>query len=65
MLCNSTRLVVKKLMNNLIDATILFGPHKGEVVLLSCTPLILTDIAFEYRRFQFPMLHDYHGYDYQ
>ena len=33
-LCNGTRLVVKKLTNNLIEATILIGPHKDEDVLL-------------------------------
>ena len=54
-LCNGTRLVVKKLMNNLIEATILIGPHKGEDVLLPRIPLIPTDMAFEFKRLQFPI----------
>ena len=29
-LCNCTRLAVKKLMNNVVEATILTGPFKGE-----------------------------------
>jgi len=33
-LCNGRRLTVKKLMNNLIEATILIGSHKGEDVLI-------------------------------
>jgi len=41
-LCNDTRLVVKKLMNNLIEATILIGVHKGEDVLLPQIKLIPT-----------------------
>lgn len=54
-LCNGTRLVVKKLMNNLIEATILIGPHKGEDVLLPRIPLIPTDMPFEFKRLQFPI----------
>jgi len=54
-LCNGTRLVVKKLMNNLIEATILIGPHKGEDVLLPLILLIPTDMAFEFKRLQFPI----------
>ena len=33
MLCNGTRLSVKKLMTNIIEAKILTGPFKGEDVL--------------------------------
>lgn len=33
-LCNGTRLAVKKLMNNVIEATILKGKYKGEDVLI-------------------------------
>ena len=31
-LCNGTRLVVKKLLNNVIEATILKGKYKGKIV---------------------------------
>lgn len=54
-LCNGTRLVVKKLMNNLIEATILIESHKGEDVLLPRLPLIPTDMAFQFKRLQFPI----------
>lgn len=43
-LCNGTRLTVKKLMNNVIEATILNGKFKGEDVLLPRIPMIPTDI---------------------
>lgn len=42
-------------MNNLIDKTILIGPHKGEDKLLIRIPLISTDITFEFKRLQFPI----------
>ena len=51
-LCNGTRLAVKKLMNNVIEATILNGKFKGEHVLL---PRIPTDTPFEFKRLQFPI----------
>ncbi|KAI8117900.1 hypothetical protein CVS40_10371 [Lucilia cuprina] len=38
-LCNGTRLTVKKLMNNLIEATIVTGPYKGTNVLLPRIPI--------------------------
>lgn len=40
-LCNGTRLCVKKLMPNLIEATILSGNFKGENVLIPRIPMIL------------------------
>ena len=39
-LCNGTRLAVKRLMPNLIEATILTGKAKGEFVLIPRIPLI-------------------------
>ena len=54
-LCNGTRLSVKKLMNNVIEATILTGKYKGEDVLLPRIPMIPTDMAFEFKRLQFPV----------
>lgn len=54
-LCNGTRLAVKKLMNNLIEATIITGKYKGENVLLPRIPLIPTDMPFEFKRLQFPI----------
>lgn len=54
-LCNGTRLTVKKLMNNVIEATILNGKFKGEDVLLPRIPMIPTDMPFEFKRLQFPI----------
>ncbi|XP_055904221.1 uncharacterized protein LOC129940020 [Eupeodes corollae] len=42
-LCNGTRLAEKKLMNNVIEATIIKGKYKGE------------DLPFEFKRLQFPV----------
>ncbi|UYV61805.1 hypothetical protein LAZ67_1006674, partial [Cordylochernes scorpioides] len=54
-LCNGTRLSVKKLMNNIIEATILNGKYQGEHVLLPRIPMIPTDTPFEFKRLQFPV----------
>uniref|UniRef100_A0A8D8T3L0 ATP-dependent DNA helicase n=1 Tax=Cacopsylla melanoneura TaxID=428564 RepID=A0A8D8T3L0_9HEMI len=54
-LCNGTRLAVKRLTTNVIEATILKGKYKGEDVLIPRIPLIPTDLAFEFKRLQFPV----------
>lgn len=54
-LCNGTRLTVKKLMNNVIQATIIKGKFKGEEVLIPRIPMIPTDLPFEFKRIQFPV----------
>ncbi|GFV94463.1 uncharacterized protein TNCV_3353001 [Trichonephila clavipes] len=54
-LCNGTRLAVKKLMSNLIEATILTRPFNGEDVLIPCIPMIPTDMPFQFKRLQFPI----------
>jgi hypothetical protein len=54
-LCNGTRLAVKKLMSNVIEATILTGPFKGEDVLIPRIPMIPSDMPFKFRRLQFPI----------
>lgn len=54
-LCNGTRLCVKKLMPNLIEATILSGNFKDENVLIPRIPMIPTDMPFEFKRLQFPV----------
>ncbi|XP_049301813.1 uncharacterized protein LOC125775357 isoform X1 [Bactrocera dorsalis] len=54
-LCNGTRLIVTKLMDNLIVASILKGPFKGEECLLPRIPLTSTDLPFQFRRLQFPV----------
>jgi len=52
---NGTRLSVKKMMNNVIEATILTGKFKGEDVLLPRIPMIPTDMPFKFKRLQFPV----------
>lgn len=54
-LCNGTRLAVKKLMANVIEATILTGKFKGEEVFIPRIPMIPTDMPFEFKRLQFPI----------
>ena len=53
--CNGIRFSVKKLMTNIIEATILIGPFKGENVLKSRIPMIPTDMSFQFKRLQFPI----------
>lgn len=55
-LCNGTRLAMKRMMNNVIEATILNVKFKGEDVLLPHIPIIPTDTSFEFKRLQFPIL---------
>ncbi|XP_022182202.1 uncharacterized protein LOC111042018 [Myzus persicae] len=54
-LCNGTRLKVKALHRNIVEATILTGCAKGETVFVLRTPLILNDLPFEFKRLQFPL----------
>jgi ATP-dependent DNA helicase PIF1 len=53
-LCNGTRLCVKKLLSNVIEATILTGSAKGDVF-IPRIPLIPNDMPFDFRRLQFPV----------
>lgn len=54
-LCNGTRLSVKKLMPNVIEATIISGKSKGQDVLIPRIPMIPTDMPFDFKRLQFPV----------
>lgn len=54
-LCNGTRLVVKKLYNYVIEATIITGQFKGEHVLIPRIPVISSDSIIEFKRLQFPI----------
>lgn len=54
-LCNGTRVIVKKLTKNLIEARILTGKYKGEEILIPRIPIISTDMPFEFKRMQFPV----------
>jgi ATP-dependent DNA helicase PIF1 len=52
---NGTRLAVKKLMNNVIEATISKMEYKGEDILIPRIPLIPNDMTFDLKRLQFPV----------
>jgi hypothetical protein len=54
-LCNGTRLCVKSLMPHVIEATILTGCARGEVVFLPRIPMMPSDMPFEFKRLQFPI----------
>ena len=47
-LCNGKRLVISKIRNNVIYATILKGKFNGELVLIPRIPMIPTDMPFEF-----------------
>lgn len=54
-LCNGTRLKVKALHRNVVEATILTGCAQGETVFVPRIPLIPNDLPFEFKRIQFPL----------
>lgn len=54
-LCNGTRLQVKALHRNIVEATILTGSSQGETVFIPRIPLIPNDLPFEFKRLQFPL----------
>lgn len=54
-LCNGTRLSVKRLMPNLIEAIIINGKYAGENVCIPRIPMIPTDLPFDFKRLQFPV----------
>jgi ATP-dependent DNA helicase PIF1 len=54
-LCNGTRLCVKKMLGNVIEATILTGKGEGETVFIPRIPLIPTELLSNFKRLQFPV----------
>jgi ATP-dependent DNA helicase PIF1 len=54
-LCNGTRLCVTNLYSHLIETTVLTGCAKGKDVFIPRTPLIPTDLTFDFKRIQFPV----------
>ncbi|GFY27012.1 ATP-dependent DNA helicase [Trichonephila clavipes] len=54
-LCNGTRLVIQKLMKNVIEARILNGKFRGENILIPRIPIIPTDVPIQFKRIQFPI----------
>ena len=54
-LCNGTRLQVKALHRNVIEATIFTGCGTGETVFIPRIPLIPSDYHFQFKRLEFPI----------
>ena len=54
-LCNGTRLCIVNLMPHVIEAEIMTGCGKGEIVFIPRIPLIPNDMPFEFKRLQFPV----------
>lgn len=54
-LCNGTRLRVKRLHNFFVQATIITGPGKDSDVIIPRIPMIPSDLAFTFKRLQFPV----------
>ena len=54
-LCNGTRLQVKQLLRNVIEATILTGCARGQDVFIPRIPLIPSDNTINFRRLQLPV----------
>lgn len=54
-LVNGTRLVIRSLQNNLIEAVIMMGQFRGQIVLIPRIPLIAEDLIVRFKRLQFPV----------
>lgn len=54
-LCYGTRLQVKALHKNVIEAIVITGCARGDIVLIPRITLIPTDYPFEFKRIQFPL----------
>jgi ATP-dependent DNA helicase PIF1 len=54
-LCNGTRLQIKALHKNVVEATVITGCARSEVVYIPRIPLIPSDYPFEFKRIQFPL----------
>jgi hypothetical protein len=54
-LCNGTRVCIKNLLPNVIEATVMTGCATGENVFIPRIPLISEDLGFTFQRLQFPV----------
>ncbi|XP_076301721.1 uncharacterized protein LOC143219730 [Lasioglossum baleicum] len=54
-LCNGTRLRVKALHKNVVEAIVFTGCARGESVYIPRIPLIPSEYPFEFKRLQFPL----------
>lgn len=55
LMCNGTRMIVKKLSSKIIQATILNGPAAGKDVLIVSMKLSPSDTCYKFSRLQFPV----------
>ena len=55
-LCNGTRLIIKKIMKNVIEAIILIGKFQGENLLLPWISIVSTDVPIQLKHLQFPII---------
>lgn len=55
MLCNGTRLIVKSMLNHIIEATIITGEWDGQNVIIPRIPLHTNDCDISFSRLQFPV----------
>ncbi|GBL88582.1 hypothetical protein AVEN_195594-1 [Araneus ventricosus] len=53
--CSGTRLCIKKLMSNIIEATIIAGKATGENVFIPRIPNIPSNSPFQFKRLHFPV----------
>ena len=54
-LMNGTRLQVKRLLDNVLIATILGGKCEGQDVMIPKIPMAPSDCVYQFKRFQFPV----------
>ncbi|VDK83626.1 unnamed protein product [Onchocerca ochengi] len=54
-LCNGTRLAVKKLMSNVVEAAVLTGLFKSKNFLIPRIPMIPMDMPFQFKSLPFPI----------
>jgi len=56
-LCNGTRLTIASMGKNIISATVVNGPHSGEIVYITRMNLVSSDaiLAITFQRMQFPL----------
>jgi ATP-dependent DNA helicase PIF1 len=54
-LCNGTRLQIKVLKRNVIEATVFTGCAEDETVFITRIPINPSDYPFEFKRLQFPI----------
>jgi ATP-dependent DNA helicase PIF1 len=54
-LCNGTRLQIRVLRHNVIEARVFTGCAEGETVFIPHIPIIPSDYPFEFKRLQFPL----------